>query len=176
MTDDGSDRSGNGTSMLSLLVKHHTSKPLISDSCLGDIEISLGELLQICENNQGILFSLFIYLIFISAVDAVLELRSTKGSDSTIIGLISVRLSTSDPAQAGAMAISNAQQDIKRGDIAKFTGLADSEPARVVGAAVDIVAHPGNIVTSLESVVSKLGVFVRIVDQAAKVSRWTRYE
>ena len=97
-----------------------------------------------------------------------------KGSDSTIKGFITVRLSTSDPTRAGAIAISNAQQDIERGDITGFTGLADSEPARVVGAAVNVVTNPGDIVTLLESVVSKLDVFVRIVDRAAKVNLRTR--
>ena len=111
--------------------------------------------------------------ILMSPVDAVLELQSMKRSDSTIMGLITVQLSTSDPARAGVIAILNAQQDIERGNITGFAGITDSKPARVVGAAVNVVANPRDVVTLLESVVSKLDVFVQIVNQAAKVNLCT---
>jgi hypothetical protein len=110
-------------------------------------------------------------LIFISSSDAVLQLRSREGRpDTTIKGLITVRLTASDSAQAGAIATSIARQDIERSDIATVTALADSRPAQVIGTSVNFLSQPGDIVTLLESVVSKLGLFVRIVDQAAKVS------
>jgi hypothetical protein len=102
-------------------------------------------------------------------------LRSTEGrADSTIKGFITVRLSTSDPNQAGAIAMSNARQDIEQSDIAAVAVAADSRPAQTAGAAVNFVSQPGDIVTSLESVISKLSLFVQIVDQAAKVSMQTR--
>jgi hypothetical protein len=93
-----------------------------------------------------------------------------------IKGFITVRLSTSDSTQTGAIAMSIARQDIERSDIATVTALAGSEPVQVMGAAVDFVSHPGDIVTLLGGVVSKLAVFVQVVDQAAKVSVRTRYE
>jgi hypothetical protein len=40
------------SSMLSLSVKHRTSKPFIKDPCLGSSEIVWGQLLQMCENNK----------------------------------------------------------------------------------------------------------------------------
>jgi hypothetical protein len=89
-----------------------------------------------------------------------------------IKGFITVQLSASDSTRAGAIA----RQDIERSDITTVTALAGSKPAQAVGAAVNFVSHPGDIVTSLGSVVSKLAVCVQIVDQAAKVSVRTWYE
>jgi hypothetical protein len=92
-----------------------------------------------------------------------------------IKGFITVRLSASNPTQTGAIAMSIARQDLERSDIGA-TVLVGSEPAQVAGSAVNFVSHPGDIVTLLGSVVSKLGLFVQIVDQAAKVRMRTRYE
>jgi hypothetical protein len=113
-------------------------------------------------------------VIFItSSAEAVLELRSTEGrANDTIKGLITVQLSTSDPTQTGSIAISNARRDIERGDIAK---LPESEPIQAIGTSVNVVSQSGDIVTALGSVVSKLDLFVRIVDQAATVSARWRY-
>ena len=99
-----------------------------------------------------------------------MELRSTEGrADDAIKGSITVRLTASDPTQAGSIAISNARRDIERSDIAKFP---ESEPIQVVETAVNVVSQSRDIVTALGSVVSKLDLFVRIVDQAATVSVW----
>ncbi|KIM73366.1 hypothetical protein PILCRDRAFT_728873 [Piloderma croceum F 1598] len=142
-------------SNLSLSVMHHTSLSLMSDTCLGGVEICLSRLLDIY---------------------AVLELRSKKGrADSTINGLITVRLSTSDPTLAGAIAMSTVRQDIERSDILAVTAAGDSRPAQVFGAAVTFVSQPGDIVTLLESVISKLDLFVRIVDQAATVHPYANF-
>jgi hypothetical protein len=65
------------------------------------------------------------------------------------------------------------RQDIERSDIPAVTAAGDSRPAQVFGAAVTFVSQPGDIVTLLESVISKLDLFVRIVDQAATVSMRT---
>jgi hypothetical protein len=62
------------------------------------------------------------------------------------------------------------RQDIERSDIPAVTAAGDSRPAQVFGAAVTFVSQPGDIVTLLESVISKLDLFVRIVDQTATVS------
>jgi hypothetical protein len=65
-------------------------------------------------------------------------------------------------------------QDIERSDILAVTAAGDSGPAQVIGAAVTFVSQPRDIVTLLESVISKLNLFVRIVDRAAMVSMRTR--
>jgi hypothetical protein len=111
-------------------------------------------------------------VIFVtSSAGAVLELRPREGrADDTIKGFLTVRLNTSDPTQTGSIAVSNARRDIERSDIAK---LSESEPIQVIKTAVNVVPQPGEIVTALGNVVSKLDLFVRIVDDAAKVSvRW----
>jgi len=63
------------------------------------------------------------------------------------------------------------RQDIERSDI---SAAGDSRPAQVFGAAVTFVSQPGDIVTLLESVISKLDLFVRIVDQVSMRTRCDR--
>jgi hypothetical protein len=67
-----------------------------------------------------------------------------------IKGLITVRLSTSDPTQAGAIAMSTVQQDIERSDILAVTAAGDSGPAQVFGPGVTFVSQPVDIVTLLD--------------------------
>ena len=106
--------------------------------------------------------------IVMHPVDATLELRSKESSlDNSKKGLITIRLSTSDPVQTGALAVSNARQDIERSGILKLAANANSEHAQVLGAAIDTT---GRLATALAIILSKLDVFIDIIDKTSKVS------
>jgi hypothetical protein len=96
-----------------------------------------------------------------------LELRS---SDGTSKGFITVKLSVYEPAQAGAIARSNAREDIERSKISKSAAAAGSGAVQATDAAVGAVQEPGDLEKALESVVSKLDIFVQIMDKTSQVS------
>jgi hypothetical protein len=96
-----------------------------------------------------------------------LELRSNDGTSQ---GSITVRLSICEPAQAGAIARSNAREDIERGGIPGSAAVGDSGAVRATDAALGAVQEPGDLEKALGSVVSKLDVFVQIMDKTSQVS------
>ena len=96
-----------------------------------------------------------------------MELRS---NDASRKGSITVRLSIYEPTQAGAIARSHAREDIERGRIAKSAGAAGSGAVQAIDAAVGAVQEPGDLEKALESVVSKLDIFVQIMDKTSQVS------
>jgi len=97
-----------------------------------------------------------------------LELRSKDGTSK---GFITVRLSIDDLTQAGAIAVSNAREDIERGRISKPAAAAAGSGAFGVGA----IPEPGDLEMALGSVVSKLDIFINIVDKTSQVSMQKRY-
>jgi hypothetical protein len=100
-----------------------------------------------------------------------LELRSKDGKAGyTRKGFITVMLSTAEPTQAGEIARVNAREDIEHGGISKSAAAADSEGVQGMDATVGAVQGPGALETALWSVVSKLDVFVNIVDKTSQVS------
>ena len=72
--------------------------------------------------------------------------------------------------QAGAIARSNAHEDIERGGIAKSAAAAGSGAVQAIDAAVGAVQEQGDLEKALGSVVSKLDVFVQIMDKTSQVS------
>ncbi|KIM82890.1 hypothetical protein PILCRDRAFT_7772 [Piloderma croceum F 1598] len=152
--------SATDSSMLFLSVKHHTSKPLIKDPYVGSSEIVLDRLLEMCENNQH----------------ATLELRSKDGKVGyTRKGFITVRLSTAELTQAGEIARANAREDIEHGGISKSAGAADSGAVQGMNDAVGAVQEPGALETALWSVVSKLDIFVNIIDKTSDVHPYANF-
>jgi hypothetical protein len=98
-------------------------------------------------------------------------LRSKDGkAASTSKGFITVRFSTPEPTQAGEIARSNAREDIKRGGISKSAAATGSGAVQGMDAAVGVAPEPGGLEMALGSVVSKLDIFVKIVDKTSQVS------
>jgi hypothetical protein len=85
-------------------------------------------------------------------------------------GFITVKLSVYEAAQAGAIARSNAREDIEQGRIVKSAAAAGSGAVQAIDAAVGAVQEPGDLEKALWSVVSKLDVFVQIMDKTSQVS------
>jgi hypothetical protein len=103
--------------------------------------------------------------------DAILELMSKEtGLDSSRKGVITVQLGPSDLIQTGTLAISNIRQDLDQRGIPKLTTAFDYGRARGMGAAVTIWSQPGGLAKALERVVSKLDLFIQIIDKTSKVS------
>jgi hypothetical protein len=103
-----------------------------------------------------------------------LELKSgeRKKGDDTRQGFITVRLNTD--GHIDAIAISNAHQDIERSEILRSADAADSQPIQVMDT-LTVVPQANDFLKALESVISKLDVFVQIIDQTSKVSACCRY-
>jgi hypothetical protein len=100
-----------------------------------------------------------------------LELRSKDGKAVyTRKGFITVRLSTVELTQTSEIARVNAREDIERGGISNSAAAADSGGVGGMNAAVGAVQEPGALDTGLGSVVSKLDVFVNIIDKTLQVS------
>jgi hypothetical protein len=100
-----------------------------------------------------------------------LELRSKDGKAGyTRKGFITVRLSTTELTQAGEIARVNAHEDIEHRGISKYAAAADSGAIQGMDDAVGAVQQPGALDTPLFSVVSKLDVFVNIIDKTSQVS------
>jgi hypothetical protein len=100
-----------------------------------------------------------------------LELRSKDDKAGyTRKGFITVRLSTVELTQAGEIARVNAREDIEHGGLSNSAAAADSGGVQGMDAAVAAVQEPGALETALWSVVSKLDVFVNIMDKTSQVS------
>jgi hypothetical protein len=99
-----------------------------------------------------------------------LELRSKDGkSGYTRKGFITVRLSAAELTQAGTIARVNARKDIEHGGIFKSTAAAGSEAVQGMDA-VGAIQESGALETALWSIVSKLDIFVNIIDKTSQVS------
>ena len=141
-------RSANSSSTLSLLVKHHTYNPLIKDPCVGGVEIQLTKLRSLCENNQraqNVVVTVPRFDAHWISKDATLQLNPVGSKNNHAnAGFIVVQLTIHALIQAGKTATTNARQDIISND---------------------------NFLRSLDTVVMKLDVFVRIVDKGSKVCK-----
>ena len=93
------------------------------------------------------------------------------GSDHrSTTGHITVHLVATIMAQTGELAASNARRDVEGSDILKSVDAAQSAPMQAVGAVANIDLNSNNFLKSLKSILSKLDVFVQIVDKTSKVS------
>jgi hypothetical protein len=161
------------SSVLILSVKHHTSKPVIKDSLVGSSEIVLNRLLQMCEDNQH-------RSLIISGLrqdssyykDTTSELRLKIGKlGYARKDFITIRLNTTEPTRAGKIARINTHEDIEHSGISKSAAAtADSRRSQGMDPAIGVVREPGSLETALWSVVSKLNVFINIIDKASQVS------
>ena len=86
-------------------------------------------------------------------------------SDDRDLGTITVRLTAVDGSKAGAIVIGKAQENIEFGGIDHSAAVTDSIAYLDSG-----VAAESDFLNSLSGVMSKLDLFVRFVDKAAKVS------
>ena len=75
-----------------------------------------------------------------------------------------------EPAQAGAIARANAHEDVEHGGISGSAAAGYSGAIRAMDAAVGAIQEPGDLEKALGSVVSKLDVFVQIMDKTSQVS------
>ena len=98
-----------------------------------------------------------------------MQLKDGKAG-STSKGFITVRLSTHEPTQAGEIVRSNAREDIKRGGISNSAAAAGFGVVQVMDATLGAVSEPGGLDMALGSVVSKLDIFVKIIDKTSQVS------
>ena len=85
-------------------------------------------------------------------------------------GFVTVRLGTHEPAQAGEIARSNAREDIICGGISNPAAAGGSRVIQVMDATLGAVSEPGSLEMVLGSVVSKLDIFVKIIDKTSQVS------
>ena len=102
-----------------------------------------------------------------AAIDATLELRM---ADNKSRGTITVQLNGIDSPAAGAVPIANAMQDIRLGGVDHSAAAHDSTALKVLDGGVAAVGSTANSLNSLSNVISKLGLFVQIVDKTAKVN------
>lgn len=72
------------------------------------------------------------------------------------------------------MAIANAQRDVGSNGFLKSVTTARSKFLGNVGIAIEVDQSTGEYMAALESLVSKLDLFVQIVDKASKVSILSR--
>ena len=149
------------------------SKSLAKDTRVGKVDIDISTLLQLCENDQGKFEDFGNFTTCETqgtTADATLKLKHIDDvSNNNDLGTITVRLSTADASKAGAIVIGNAQGDIELGGIDHSATVTDSVTYRVLDAGVAAGAQQSNFLNSLSSVMSKLDLFVRFVDKAAKV-------
>jgi len=142
------------------------------DPCVGGRNIEIGTLLPLCEGSQGGCESIFAAcsspdLATESNLD--LETKEEKG-DAGRRGAIVLRLRAIDTAEAGIIAICNAQLDIERVEPAvDFVDCAVVKASEAIGDAGPVISDLSN---ALEKLVTKLEVFMRIADEIAKVNRF----
>jgi hypothetical protein len=105
--------------------------------------------------------------IYNAAIDATLELRK---ADNRSRGIITVRLDSTDTSAAGAIAVGNAMRDVVLGGVDHSAAALDSSALQVLDGGAAAVGSATNFLQSLSNVVSKLDLFVQIVDKTAKVS------
>ena len=102
-----------------------------------------------------------------ATIDATLEL-SMSGNKSR--GTITVQLNGVDNPAAGAVPIANAMRDIRLGGVDHSAATLDSTALQLLDGSVAAVGSAANTLNSLSNVISKLGLFVQIVDKTAKVN------
>jgi hypothetical protein len=102
-----------------------------------------------------------------ATIDVTLELWMT---DNKSRGTITVQLNGVDSPAAGAVPIANAMQDIRLGGVDHSAAILDSTALKLLDGGVAAVGSTANSLNSLSNVISKLGLFVQIVDKTAKVN------
>jgi hypothetical protein len=134
-------------------------------------EIELSTLLCKCENNERKSMNIFLHLFNRTFAGANLELTSVEHmGHTTATGAITIQLNTVDSALFSAITTSNARQDIDHSEIVKATGLAPSTPRQTIDAAYNVGPKSSNFLQPLQSVISKLDIFVQIMDKISKVN------
>lgn len=101
-------------------------------------------------------------------------MKSANGNNATL-SILTVHLSTSRATQAVAIAVNDARQDIRNTGIVISAGAADSKSFQALDSVLNTSPNTCDFLVALENVVSKLEVFVRIVDKASKVNPFSWY-
>jgi len=143
--------SAKSSSIISLALKR--KNPFTADSARGSFDIELGALRDRCGNDDN----------------TVIELRKREdGANGTIACLLTVKLDANDTAQLGALAVTNARQDVELNHI--------STPIATYGTAQDAVDAVGAsgitdsaFAQSLGHIVAKINIIVEVVDKTARL-------
>lgn len=165
-------RSAEASSILVLKVKHNV---LIKDPCVGVVDIELNTLVRLCENDRC--RRNIIFLLHDSSelsTDTTLQLKAVDGGmDDTSRGFITVRLIPYTINQTSAISVLNAHEDI---ELMQY-GVADHMPAQSIDLGIGFTVKNDDFHKALASVVSKLDLFVHIVDKASMVCvlRYSQY-
>jgi hypothetical protein len=147
------------SSVVDICVKHDTSQPLRKDPCIGRIKVEVNKLIRYCDNDQG-----QFRICNISSrdltnyADVSLDLETAEGRRG---GVISIKLEQFDRHKIGSIVVKHAADDVKRVE-------ASSMPYASQFGQV-MASDPSAFINSLSAVVSKLNLFVTLVDEAAKV-------
>lgn len=159
------------SSILHLKVKHASSVPLHKSDVVGGIDIEIGELLQRSENTSGAFKTYIAYhhLTNETILDIVLDLKGSSGHSH--LGSLVVKFQAITQTEAGNLAMQAAKDDIDTSDINRSANMGDSTAVQAMDA---IQGVPQNdFVNALANVISKLDMFVQLVDNLAQVSRQT---
>jgi hypothetical protein len=84
-------------------------------------------------------------------------------------GAITLQLSAVNPTEASKNIVDNALQDISHSGVDRSAGAADSEAVQFADATAYADPAQSDFSKALENVVSKLDIFVQLLDKAAKV-------
>jgi hypothetical protein len=156
--------SADASSNLVLTVKHNV---LIKDPCVGAVGIKLNALMRLCENDRcrrNIIFSLRDSSEL--STDTTLQLNAVDGEvDDICRGFITVRLVPHTINQTSAISALDASEDI---ELMQY-GVAGHIPAQSIDLGIGFTAKNDDFHKALASVVSKLDLFVHIVDKASMV-------
>jgi hypothetical protein len=147
------------SSVVDICVKHDTSQPFRKDPCMGRIEVEVNKLIRYCDNDQG-----QFRICNISSrdlthhADVSLDLETAEGRRG---GVITIKLEQVDRHKIGSIVIKYAADDVKRIEASSMSNTTQFSQV--------MASDPSAFINSLSSVVSKLNLFVTLVDNAAKV-------
>ncbi|KAF8578321.1 WD40 repeat-like protein [Ramaria rubella] len=133
-------------------VMHESSTHI--NTCLGAYKIELQSLTEMANSPQ----------------EHKLNLADPGGkNDGRDRGFIFIQVTRQNVEEVGTTAIADATAAIGAGGIATVAGLSDSRSVAVGTAIVDTVSNPPSLVTAIGGLVSKLKVFVNVVDEVSKL-------
>jgi hypothetical protein len=105
-----------------------------------------------------------------SVIDTTLELKAADGkADDKGCGTITLRLRAIERSKAGENVIKSTRQDIQLSGVDQFSTDNESETAQVLDVALGADIRQSPFMKSLWGIVSKLDVFVQVVDKTSKV-------
>ncbi|KAF8578326.1 WD40 repeat-like protein [Ramaria rubella] len=135
-----------------LRVMHELSTHL--NTCLGAYNIELQSLAEMANSPQ----------------ERKLKLADPQGkNDGRDRGFIFIQVTRQNVEEVGSTAIADAAAAIDAGGIATVAGLSDPRLVAVGTTMVDTVSNPRSLATAVIGLVSKLEVFVNVIDEVSKI-------